>query len=229
LLPHNSLLFLLCNPQAVMLLAEFWSCSPEDYDSQYANNPKSVRQAGEVVALLAELLPKVRAAVAAEHTRPQMHATKQAESRASAAVQTRHIPLETIMPYTPAASPVFLRCGRRTESALVLSAAAFPPCLAPHFCMSSLTLIRHYMTFFSSYYSLHGCVQVVSNHISQLRPYLACAKASSIRATLMAATGSVLLQVRGGWGCVQHLQCLLVISTCVSIRSCFNTGCYRGL
>jgi hypothetical protein len=46
-----------------MLLAEFWSCSPEDYDSQYANNPKSVRQAGEVVALLADLLPKVRAAV----------------------------------------------------------------------------------------------------------------------------------------------------------------------
>lgn len=50
----------LLNPQAVMLLAEFWSCSPEDYDTQYANNPKSVRQAGEVVALLADLLPKVR-------------------------------------------------------------------------------------------------------------------------------------------------------------------------
>lgn len=46
--------------QAVKLLAEFWSCSPEDYDSQYASNSKSVRQAGEVVALLAELLPKVR-------------------------------------------------------------------------------------------------------------------------------------------------------------------------
>jgi hypothetical protein len=45
--------------QAVKLLAEFWSCSPEDYDSQYAANSKSVRQAGEVVALLAELLPKV--------------------------------------------------------------------------------------------------------------------------------------------------------------------------
>lgn len=48
--------------QAVKLLAEFWSCSPEDYDSQYAANSKSVRQAGEVVALLAELLPKVRPA-----------------------------------------------------------------------------------------------------------------------------------------------------------------------
>jgi hypothetical protein len=46
-------------PQAAKLLGEFWSCSPEDYDSQYANNSKSVRQAGEVVALLAELLPKV--------------------------------------------------------------------------------------------------------------------------------------------------------------------------
>lgn len=41
------------------LLAEFWSCSPEDYDTQYASNAKSVRQAGEVVTLLAELLPKV--------------------------------------------------------------------------------------------------------------------------------------------------------------------------
>lgn len=42
------------------LLDEFWSCSPEDYDNQYATNSKSVRQAGEVVVLLAELLPKVR-------------------------------------------------------------------------------------------------------------------------------------------------------------------------
>lgn len=46
--------------QAVKLLAEFWSNSPEDYDSQYATDAKSVRQAGEVVSLLAELLPKVR-------------------------------------------------------------------------------------------------------------------------------------------------------------------------
>jgi hypothetical protein len=42
-------------------------------------------------------------------------------------------------------------------------------------------------------------VQVVSNHIAQLRPYLACSKAYSIRGALMAATGSVLLQVRGGF------------------------------
>lgn len=40
-----------------------------------------------------------------------------------------------------------------------------------------------------------AAVQVVSNHISQLRPYLACSKASSLRGALMAATGSVLLQV----------------------------------
>jgi len=46
--------------QAVKLLAEFWSNSPEDYDSQYATDAKSVRQAGEVVSLLADLLPKVR-------------------------------------------------------------------------------------------------------------------------------------------------------------------------
>lgn len=45
--------------QAVKLLAEFWSSSPEDYDSQYATNAKSVRQAGDVVVALAELLPKV--------------------------------------------------------------------------------------------------------------------------------------------------------------------------
>lgn len=43
-------------------------------------------------------------------------------------------------------------------------------------------------------------MQVVSNHISQLRPYLGCSKASSIRAALMAATGSILLQV----GCCVH-------------------------
>lgn len=42
------------------LLGDFWSCSPEDYDNQYVTNSKSVRQAGEVVVLLAELLPKVR-------------------------------------------------------------------------------------------------------------------------------------------------------------------------
>jgi hypothetical protein len=39
-------------------------------------------------------------------------------------------------------------------------------------------------------------LQVVSNHIAQLRPYLACSKAYSIRGALMAATGSVLLRVR---------------------------------
>jgi hypothetical protein len=39
-------------------------------------------------------------------------------------------------------------------------------------------------------------LQVVSNHIAQLRPYLACSKAYSIRGALMAATGSVLLKVR---------------------------------
>jgi hypothetical protein len=55
--------------------------------------------------------------------------------------------------------------------------------------------------------------QVVSNHIAQLRPYLSCSKASSIRGALMAATGSVLLQVCSclgvcsevvapGYGCV---------------------------
>jgi hypothetical protein len=46
--------------QAVKLLAEFWSCSPEDYDTQYATDAKSVRQAGDVVVQLAERLPKVR-------------------------------------------------------------------------------------------------------------------------------------------------------------------------
>lgn len=40
--------------------------------------------------------------------------------------------------------------------------------------------------------------QVVSNHISQLRPYLACAKAHTLRGALLAATGSVLLQVGQG-------------------------------
>lgn len=42
-------------------------------------------------------------------------------------------------------------------------------------------------------------LQVVTNHIAQLRPYLSCSKASSIRGALMAATGSVLLQVLQGW------------------------------
>jgi hypothetical protein len=78
------------------------------------------------------------------------------------------------------------------------------------------------------------CVQVVSNHISQLRPYLACAKASSIRATLMAATGSVLLQVRaltcalhsaaGAPGCVCRHSCCIGISTNTVSYVCVASG-----
>eukprot|EP00775_Hariotina_reticulata_P007726 gene7726-7925_t len=37
--------------------------------------------------------------------------------------------------------------------------------------------------------------KVVSNQVSQLRPYLGCAKAHCIRGALMAATGSILMQV----------------------------------
>jgi hypothetical protein len=47
------------NAQAVKLLAEFWAVAPEDYDAQYGANAVSVRLAGDVVVLLAELLPKV--------------------------------------------------------------------------------------------------------------------------------------------------------------------------
>jgi hypothetical protein len=80
--------------QAVRLLAEFCRAAPEDYDAQYATNQVSVRLAGDVVACLAELQPKV-----------------------------------------------------------------------------------------------------VSNCISQLRPYLGCAKAYCLRGSLLAAVGSILVQV----------------------------------
>ncbi|WIA21063.1 hypothetical protein OEZ85_005385 [Tetradesmus obliquus] len=79
---------------AVRLLAEFCRTAPEDYDAQYATNQVSVRLAGDVVACLAELQPKV-----------------------------------------------------------------------------------------------------VSNCISQLRPYLGCAKAYCLRGSLLAAVGSILVQV----------------------------------
>ncbi|WIA41348.1 hypothetical protein OEZ86_004943 [Tetradesmus obliquus] len=78
----------------VHLLAEFCRTAPEDYDAQYATNQVSVRLAGDVVACLAELQPKV-----------------------------------------------------------------------------------------------------VSNCISQLRPYLGCAKAYCLRGSLLAAVGSILVQV----------------------------------
>jgi hypothetical protein len=81
--------------QAVRLLAEFCRTAPEDYDAQYATNQVSVRLAGDLVACLAELQPKV-----------------------------------------------------------------------------------------------------VSNCISQLRPYLGCAKAYCLRGSLLAAVGSILVQVR---------------------------------
>jgi hypothetical protein len=85
--------------QAVRLLAEFCRTTPEDYDAQYATNQVSVRLAGDVVACLAELQPKV-----------------------------------------------------------------------------------------------------VSNCISQLRPYLGCAKAYCLRGSLLAAVGSILVQVSVGSG-----------------------------
>lgn len=50
---------LLCCLQGVMLLARFTEKSPEDYDAQYAANQGPVRLAGEFVASLAELMPKV--------------------------------------------------------------------------------------------------------------------------------------------------------------------------
>jgi hypothetical protein len=81
--------------QAVRLLAEFCRTAPEDYDAQYATNQVSVRLAGDLVACLAELQPKV-----------------------------------------------------------------------------------------------------ASNCISQLRPYLGCAKAYCLRGSLLAAVGSILVQVR---------------------------------
>jgi hypothetical protein len=51
--------------------------------------------------------------------------------------------------------------------------------------------------------------KVVSNQVSQLRPYLGCAKAHCVRGALMAATGSILVQVR--------LKCCVMFTHPVSI------------
>lgn len=42
-----------------MLLSEFSAVTPEEYDTQYGTNQVSVRLAGDLVAALAELMPKV--------------------------------------------------------------------------------------------------------------------------------------------------------------------------
>lgn len=104
--------------QAVRLLAEFCRTAPEDYDAQYATNQVSVRLAGDVVACLAELQPKV-----------------------------------------------------------------------------------------------------VSNCISQLRPYLGCAKAYCLRGSLLAAVGSILVQVRADSAVCMKFPCL-PLPLCSYLQCC---------
>lgn len=53
--------------------------------------------------------------------------------------------------------------------------------------------------------------KVVSNHMSQLQPYLGCAKAYCLRGALLEATGSVLVKVHGCRdSCVDVAACRVV-------------------